>query len=149
MLVNLVNSWLYLLLVTTRVISLGDLYCCLLPQCEALRTCRSGFPIATAEYTDAQKVAPRPFGKYSVFNYIAMHSSAVLTCLSDLLCRWQETEIKVVYGDYVSRSVATLLLRKSTRFHDKNTRLQKETFAQWKCPENALQCQAQTLCNLL
>ena len=24
-----------------------DLYCCLLPQCEALHTCRSGFPIAT------------------------------------------------------------------------------------------------------
>jgi len=24
-----------------------ELYCCLLPQCEALRTCRSGFPIAT------------------------------------------------------------------------------------------------------
>jgi len=47
MLVNLVNSWLYFLIVTTRVILLGDLYCCLLPQCEALRTCRSGFPIAT------------------------------------------------------------------------------------------------------
>ena len=31
-----------------RVISSGDLYCCLVPQCEALRTCRSGFPIATA-----------------------------------------------------------------------------------------------------
>ena len=30
-----------------RVISSGDLYCCLLPQCEALRTCHSGFPIAT------------------------------------------------------------------------------------------------------
>ena len=30
-----------------RVISSGDLYCCLLPRCEALRTCRSGFPIAT------------------------------------------------------------------------------------------------------
>jgi len=26
-----------------RVISLGDLYCCLLPQCEALHICRSGF----------------------------------------------------------------------------------------------------------
>ena len=25
----------------------GDLYCCLLPQCEASHTCRSGFPIAT------------------------------------------------------------------------------------------------------
>jgi len=30
-----------------RVILSGDLYCCLLPQCEALHTCRSGFPIAT------------------------------------------------------------------------------------------------------
>jgi len=30
-----------------RVISSGDLYFCLLPRCEALRTCRSGFPIAT------------------------------------------------------------------------------------------------------
>ena len=30
-----------------RVISSGDLYCCLLPRCEILRTCRSGFPIAT------------------------------------------------------------------------------------------------------
>ena len=29
------------------VISSGDLYCCLLLRCEALRTCRSGFPIAT------------------------------------------------------------------------------------------------------
>jgi len=45
-------------------------------------------------------------------------------------------------------SVATLLLRKSTGFHDKktldsqkNTGLQKQTCTQWKCPENALQCQ--------
>jgi len=30
-----------------RVVVARDLYCCLLPQCEALRTCRSGFPIAT------------------------------------------------------------------------------------------------------
>jgi len=30
----------------SRAISSGDLYCCLLLQCEALRTCRSGFPIA-------------------------------------------------------------------------------------------------------
>ena len=33
MLVNVVNSWLCLLTVTTRVISSGDLYCCLLPRC--------------------------------------------------------------------------------------------------------------------
>jgi len=30
-----------------RVISSGELYCCLLPQCETLRTYRSGFPITT------------------------------------------------------------------------------------------------------
>ena len=30
-----------------RVIMACELYCCLLPQCKALRTCRSGFPIAT------------------------------------------------------------------------------------------------------
>jgi len=30
-----------------RVIAAHDLYCCLLPQCEALRTCLSGFLIAT------------------------------------------------------------------------------------------------------
>jgi len=30
-----------------REIMACELYCCLLPQCEALRTCRSSFPIAT------------------------------------------------------------------------------------------------------
>jgi len=30
-----------------RVGTACDLYCCLLPHCEALHTCRSGFPIAT------------------------------------------------------------------------------------------------------
>ena len=37
----------YVLMVSKGVISSGELYCCLLPQCEALRICRSGFPIAT------------------------------------------------------------------------------------------------------
>jgi len=31
----------------TPLIAACDLCCCLLPQCEALRTCRSDFPIAT------------------------------------------------------------------------------------------------------
>jgi len=35
-----------------RVIAAHDLYCCLLPQCEALRTCCSGFPIATKWFCD-------------------------------------------------------------------------------------------------
>ena len=42
-----------------RVISSGDLYCCLLPRFEALRTCRSGFPIATKWCCDQDvKVVP-------------------------------------------------------------------------------------------
>jgi len=52
-------------------------------------------------------------------------------------------------------SVATLLLQKSTRFHDKKTLdSQKKTLdykrklkTQWNYPENALQCQPYTLCN--
>jgi len=36
-----------------------ELYCCLLPQCEALRSCRSGFPIATKWCCDQNvKVVP-------------------------------------------------------------------------------------------
>ena len=34
-----------------RDIATHDLCCCLLPQCEALRTCRSGFPIATLDWS--------------------------------------------------------------------------------------------------
>jgi len=42
-----------------RVTSSGNLYCCLLPQCEALRTYRSGFPIATKWCCDqVVKVVP-------------------------------------------------------------------------------------------
>jgi len=32
---------------SNRVIMACELYCCLLPQCEALRICPSGFPTAT------------------------------------------------------------------------------------------------------
>ena len=36
---------------TLRGIAPHDLYCCLLPQCEALRTCRSDFPIAILPFS--------------------------------------------------------------------------------------------------
>jgi len=42
------NTYIYVTRTSNkRVISSGHLYCCLLPQCEASRTCCSGFPIAT------------------------------------------------------------------------------------------------------
>ena len=42
-----------------RVISMGELYCCLLPRCDALCTCRLGFLIATKWCCDQDvKVVP-------------------------------------------------------------------------------------------
>ena len=42
-----------------REIAMHDLYCCLLPWCEALRTCCSGFPIASKWCCDQDvKVVP-------------------------------------------------------------------------------------------
>jgi len=42
-----------------RVIAAHDLYCCLVPQCEALCTCRLGFLIATKWCCDQHvKVVP-------------------------------------------------------------------------------------------
>jgi len=42
-----VNDWTCNDWRTRRVIAVRDLYCCWLQKCEALRTCCSGFPIAT------------------------------------------------------------------------------------------------------
>ena len=39
-----------------RVVAAYDLYCCLLPQCEALGTCRSGFPMATSSDVDGKQL---------------------------------------------------------------------------------------------
>jgi len=38
-----------------RMIMVCDLYCCLLPQCEALHTRCSGFPIATTQRVHSRK----------------------------------------------------------------------------------------------
>jgi len=46
-----------------RVISSGDLYCCLLPRCEALRTCRSGFPIATRRIKSLSPPCPQKLSR--------------------------------------------------------------------------------------
>jgi len=49
----------------------SDLYCCLLPRCEALHTCRSGFPIATLS-------SPQKIGG------MCMQSGAIQTFFSTL-----------------------------------------------------------------
>jgi len=51
-----------------REIAARNLYCCLLTQCEALRTCRSGFPIATlsrsTKYVDVLHIIKNNFTKH-------------------------------------------------------------------------------------
>jgi len=66
--------------------------------------------------------------------------------------RWLQSRFLFFRSTQCCHSVS----RKSTRFHDKkheihpkNTRLQKQTYTLWKCPEIALQCQPQKLCNPL
>jgi len=51
-----------------RVSMACELYCCLLPQCEALRTCRSGFPIAT----QALKYDANAYTPYDGINYTVL-----------------------------------------------------------------------------
>jgi len=58
-----------------------DLYCCLLPQCEALRTCRSGFPIVnrgeslSETETIVEVVALRNYVHETPFLYVNSHMS--------------------------------------------------------------------------
>ena len=53
------------------VIMACDLYCCLLPQCEALHTCRSGSPIATLfAYFNSWDQFPLPFEKLSKLSFM-------------------------------------------------------------------------------
>jgi len=50
---------------SNRVIPLGELYCCLLQHCEALRTCRSGFPITTLQILDLANSVNRQHSQLS------------------------------------------------------------------------------------
>jgi len=62
----------YLLVAQTsnnRVITACELYCCLLPQCEALRTCCSGFPIATAVVLSVASNAAKAIKNVCGFDY--------------------------------------------------------------------------------
>ena len=87
MLVNLVNSWLCLLTVTTRVISSGDLYCCLLPLCEALCICRWGFPIATVE------TRTRVAGSRRVKKWVVPRWSKLGLCVFNVTTAYMQSRI--------------------------------------------------------
>ena len=52
-----------------RMIMACDLSCCLLPQCEALRTCLSGFPVATGLSPPKHPVAT---GLYAMHNLVGV-----------------------------------------------------------------------------
>ena len=85
-----------------------DLYCCLLPRCEALRICRSGFPIATKWCCDqGVKVVPRSAftqrrrdrcGSLQKGGDVVATSSVVLRWLCDsprTRCAWRQKYVCV------------------------------------------------------
>ena len=75
---------------SNRVISSGILYCCLLPQCEALRTCRSGFPITTKRCCDQDvKVVPgADFTKRTCDRCGLLKKGGDVVATSRLALRW-------------------------------------------------------------
>ena len=54
------------------MIGARDLYYCLLPQCEALCTCRSGFLIATAPKTIIRNALRFRFVKNNTFKFLSL-----------------------------------------------------------------------------
>ena len=57
-----------------REIATHDLYCCLLPRCEALRTCRSGFPIATVGVDKMRNAFARANRSHAEIRFYVMFS---------------------------------------------------------------------------
>jgi len=78
------NTYIYVAQTSNnRVILSGDLYCCLLPQCEVLRTCCSGVPIATKWCCDQDVKATvgGTFTKEQVIGAIHCKKGMLLQCL--------------------------------------------------------------------
>ena len=110
-----------------------DLYCCLLPRCEALRTCRSGFPIATVNCLFAEFVS-QLIRMFSSNNYQKqIHSSTTLSCslyissLVQWLAIWAKVKITLQY--WVSLTYSTKNLKWESYLID-NSRV-NASFMRW------------------
>ena len=68
-----------------------DLYCCFLPQCEALRTCRLVFPITTKWCFDQDvKVVPGAnFSKWMCDRCSSLQKGGDVVATSQLMLRWK------------------------------------------------------------
>jgi len=74
-----------------RMSTTWDLYCCLLPQCEALHTCRLGFPITTKWCFDQDvKVVPGAiFTKRMCDRCGYLQKGGDVVATSQLMLRWK------------------------------------------------------------
>jgi len=73
-----------------RVISSGDLYCCLLPRCKALRTCRPGFPIAAkwCSDQDVKVVRSSAFTQRTCDRCGSLWKGGDVLAISQVVLRW-------------------------------------------------------------
>jgi len=87
-----------------------DLYCCLLPRCEALRTSRSGFPIATQAKSRCKSIvcvstfwqlrvelARTSFSWHTAWGYVCWWSHALVKASRDVVdcgAHWRGTFLR-------------------------------------------------------
>jgi len=74
-----------------RMRTTWDVYCCLLPQCEALHTCRLGFPVTTKWHFDQDvKVVPgAKFTKRMCDRCASLQKGGDVVATSQFMLRWQ------------------------------------------------------------
>ena len=97
-----------------RVISSGDLYCCLLPQCEALRTCRSGFPIATYKQKLLLHQRFRWQGHYHFGQKAIYGTGRKITAVAVQTLKTHESESATKYRENKTELKATKVRKRQT-----------------------------------
>jgi len=88
-----------------REIAMHDLYCCLLPRCEALRTCCWGFPIASV----ASSIAKLPDDAF------VSGAMADACCMVNLVCLFMKLHLLALLWDDCLDLLRCAFLRKLSR----------------------------------
>ena len=88
-----------------RVMVACNLYCCLLPQCEALHACRSGFPIATLP-----SFALRPCDQR--LGQVEVKSPHLITiALTNCEYSWAQPELEILWEIWLWITFCLVILR--------------------------------------
>ena len=109
-----------------RVILACELHCCLLPQCEALRICRSGFPIATLSISKfinmktCQRTQRNRQGFMCASLIIRLEAATLnsrdMPCMNGIPCIIKKTAAKLTFTSYCSEKPLHIMLELFTQY---------------------------------